>query len=409
MPPLPPPAPPLPAYGARSLMAAVPSVLAALGAEGFPNLLEVPPARCAVLLLVDGLGWELLVAHADDAPFLASRLGGARPITSGFPSSTAVSLAMLSTARPPVAHGLTGFTMAVPGADGAMNNITWAAHPSGIDLRDAAPPESIQPLPTVFEVAARAGVRMAAVGPAQHAGSGLSRAILRGGAFFPVGDGPGETARVVAEQLAGPRDGRRVAIYTYEPSVDAAGHRHGPGSQQWRAALRRADATARAIAAALPPDGLLALTADHGMVDLTGPEAVRVDIADRPDLAAGVRFLAGEARARHVHASAGEQDAVVQRWREGLDGLAWVASRDEAIAGGWFGPSAELRDGVAERIGDAVVAAADGRLGVFQRRVDPGEAQLAGHHGSFTTAELLVPWIVTPGLDAGEAAPATRR
>ena len=51
---------------------------------------------------------------------------------------------------------------------------------------------------------------------------------------------------------------------------------------------------------------------------------------------------------------------------------------------------------VRERIGD-VVCAAFGPVGVFQRLVDPGEASLAGHHGSLTSAELLVPWIVVRG------------
>jgi hypothetical protein len=389
-----PPAP-LPAYGFGSLAEVVPSLLAALGGPSERNVLEVPASQAAVVLVVDGLGWELLNAFASDAPFLARYLGTSRAITSGYPSSTATSLAMLSTARPPIAHGLTGYTMAAPGLGRAMNNLAWTTHgPDPRDLRVELPPEVVQPLPTVFELAAAAGVTMTAVGPGDHVGSGLTRAILRGGPYVPVASlaEPG-ALDAVAEALRG--DGPR-AVYTYDPALDGAGHRHGPGSDPWRAALRRADGIAAQLAARLPAGGLLAVTADHGMVDLSLPGARRLDLADRPDLAAGVAFLAGEARARHVHVELGQAAAVAGRWRDALGDDAWIVQRDNALDAGWFGPPGELRAAVRERVGD-VVCAARGSVGIFQRRVDPGEASLAGHHGSLTSAELLVPWIVVGG------------
>ena len=383
--------PVLPAYGHASLAEVVPSLLAALGVES-PNPLDVPPAKAVLLFVVDGLGWELLNDHAVDAPFLGAHLADARPITSGYPSSTAASLAMLSTGSPPIAHGLTGYTMAAPGLGRAMNNLAWTTHgPDPRDLRADVPPEAVQPLPTLFSLAAASGARMTAIGPEAHVGSGLTRAILRGGRYDGVPDLDDPVAEAaVAAALAG--DGPR-AVYTYHPSLDAAGHRHGPGSPEWRSALRRVDAIASRFAELLPPGGLLAVTADHGMVDLGGDDAERVEVSERPDLAAGVRFLAGEARARHVHAEAGQGDAVLQRWRDALGDRAWVRSRDEAIEAGWFGPVADLREAVRERIGDVVCAAA-GPLGVFQRLVDPGEASLVGHHGSLTSAEVRIPLLL---------------
>jgi len=383
--------PSLPAYGTGSLGEIVPSVLAALGSGG-PNALDVRAARAIALLVVDGLGWDLLLEHRDQAPFLAARLAGARSITSGYPSSTATSLAMLSTARPPIAHGLTGYTMAAPGLGRAMNNLAWTTHGAEPrDLRAELPPEEIQPLPTIFPQAAAAGVRMTAVGPGEHVGSGLTRAILRGGRYVPVRSIEDAAAvEAVRDGLAGPGP---AAVYAYDPKLDAAGHRFGPGSAAWVAALRRIDAIAERLAGVLPDDGLLIVTADHGMVDLSTPGSERIEISARPDLAAGVRFLAGEARARHVHVEPGETGAVLARWRDALGHAAWVLTRDEALSAGWFGPPAELREAVRERIGE-VVCAASGRIGVFHRLVDPGEASLAGHHGSLTSAEMLVPWIV---------------
>jgi len=45
------------------------------------------------------------------------------------------------------------------------------------------------------------------------------------------------------------------------------------------------------------------------------------------------------------------------------------------------------------RIGD-VIAAARTDVGVFQRDVDPLQANLIGHHGSLTETEQLVPLLV---------------
>ena len=57
------PAPPLPRYGTGSLGELVPSLLSALGIAGFANPLAVEPAARVCLLLIDGLGWELLRAN----------------------------------------------------------------------------------------------------------------------------------------------------------------------------------------------------------------------------------------------------------------------------------------------------------------------------------------------------------
>ena len=75
-------------------------------------------------------------------------------------------------------------------------------------------------------------------------------------------------------------------------------------------------------------------------------------------------------------------------WRERLADTAWVLSRAEAVAAGWFGPM--VTDRVLPRIGD-VVAASRGAGAVVASTTYSGEAELVGFHGSFTSAELLVP------------------
>ena len=60
-------------------------------------MLGLPETGRACLLVIDGLGLELLRAHQAAAPFLAELAFNSRPLTAGFPSTTVTSLASLGT------------------------------------------------------------------------------------------------------------------------------------------------------------------------------------------------------------------------------------------------------------------------------------------------------------------------
>jgi predicted AlkP superfamily pyrophosphatase or phosphodiesterase len=334
--------------------------------------------------LVDGLGWELLRENRASAPFLNSIAG--EPLTAGFPATTAASLSSLATGLPPGEHGLVGYTMALPGFDRAFNTLTWSLYGLGprVDLRDEVVPEAFQPQPTLAERAAAAGIPIHYLGPAFHQGSGLSRALGRGQRFHTA-----ESLEAIQEAALRRLDARPALVYGYHPRLDAAGHVQGVASQAWRDELVAVDHAARILAEQLPGDTVLVVTGDHGMLDLRPNE--RLDLADHPELSAGVTLLAGEARARYLRTAPGAAADVLSAWRSILGDRMWVWTRDEAIATGIFGP--RVSDQVRERIGD-VVAAAYGRVGIVQRDVDPAQARLNGHHGSLTAAEQLLPFLV---------------
>jgi hypothetical protein len=380
------PAPSLPRYGEASLADLLPSLLAALDVPGFANPLGVEPLRRACLLVVDGLGWEQLLANRRVAPVLAAAAERGRPITTGFPSTTATSLASIGTGLPPGRHGLVGYTIALPGMERAFNCLRWSPYGLGgaKDLRDRVVPEQLQPEPTGFEAAAADGVEVTLVGAGHFAASGFTRAALRGGGYWRT-HSLGDQA---AGALRGLGNGRRSLVYLYHPDLDRTGHVRGVDAEAWRLELAHIDRLVGQIAERLGGDAALFVTGDHGMVDLRPSQ--RVDLADQPELAAGVRLLAGEARARHVHTRRGAAGDVLAAWRGVLGHAMWVVGGEEAIAAGWFGP--EVHDEVRPRVGD-VVAAAHGPVGVVQREVDPTQALLTGHHGSMTSAEQLVPFL----------------
>src|SRR5512139_1426339 len=139
---------------------------------------DLPPTRRAVVVLVDGLGHDLLVRRAGHAPWLRGQLRGARRVTSGFPSTTATSMGSFGTGLAAGAHGLLGYEVLVPGADRLLNELSWD---------DGPDPRAWQPHETVFEAVARAGVEVVRVGPAYFDGSGLTNAAIRGGRFVAAG------------------------------------------------------------------------------------------------------------------------------------------------------------------------------------------------------------------------------
>ncbi|WP_385881310.1 alkaline phosphatase family protein [Umezawaea endophytica] len=348
------------------------------------DVIGVPAARRVCLLLIDGLGWELLRAHADTAPFLASLSG--KPITAGFPSSTATSIAALGTGLPTGEHGVVGYTFETNSL--LLNALGWNHHgaPHHTDLRPTAVPEEVQPRPTIFDRATAAGVAVRVVAPYQQEGSGLSRAALRGAPFqgvFAMGD-------LVSATLDALRSADRVFCYAYHADLDALGHFYGPGTEPWLLQLSFIDHVAASIAARLPTDALLAVVADHGMVTLT--EEDTVDYDTEPLLQAGVRLLGGEPRVRHVYTEPGATDDVLAAWQQVLGDRAWLLRRDEAIALGLFGPSVATH--VYPRIGNLVVAAR-GTAAVVRTTVEARLSGFIGQHGSLTSAEQLVPLLLT--------------
>jgi Type I phosphodiesterase / nucleotide pyrophosphatase len=366
--------PAVPRYGESALADLTPSVLAALGVAGASNVLGLPELPRACVLLVDGLGWELLRAHPEEAPFLASLAG--RALTAGFPATTATSLGSFGTGRPPGGHGLFGYTFAIPGTGRLLNCLRWT---------DQVDPLVWVPGPTVFERAVAAGVSTSHISARAYKNSGLTRAVYRG-ARYVAADSLGQLVAMTEREL---RKGDRSFVTVYHSDLDSTGHLYGSGSTAWRHQLVFVDLLARRIAEVLPPDAALYVTADHGM---TNPSD-RVDADREPGMRDGVALLGGEARARHVYAAPGAAGDVLATWTELIGDRAWVMSRADAVEAGLFGAVSES---LRPRIGD-VVAIPHGELAIVASETEAGASALVGMHGSVVAAEQLVPLLSFDG------------
>lgn len=295
--PLDPRSAPLPKYGTGSLADLLPAVAAGQEVPGVSSDLVLAPADRVCVFLVDGLGWELLRAHPEQAPFLTSLLpsslnGSGKPLTAGFPSTTATSLASVGTGLPPGAHGLVGYTVLDPATGQLMNQLRW---------QPWTDPHLWQPYPTVFQLADAAGVHTCQVSAPTFAETPLTKIALSGGTFHGRLTGE-ERMDLAAEQLGA---AGRSLVYTYYSEVDGKGHRFGVDSREWRDQLRYVDGLVQRLAERLPPRSALYVTADHGMIDIPFDPDSRIDFDEDWELRAGVALLGGEGRARHVYAVPG--------------------------------------------------------------------------------------------------------
>lgn len=356
---------------ARSLTGVVTESLAAL--EGDATWL--PPARSAIVLVIDGLGAQNLAARRGHARFLSAIAGRRDVARTVFPSTTAAALTSLLTGRAPGSHGIVGYRVRVPGTDRAPNQLKgWES--DGLD------PLSWQRAVPLLERESARGRPCFAVSRAEYRDSGFTRATLRG-AEHVGSDDPAERT-VIAADLARRHPG--AFVYAYIPDLDVAGHKHGWESDEWASALERVDAAVRALGDALAPGVGAIVTADHGMVDV--PRHRQVLLQEGDALLRDVALVGGEPRMLHLYAQPGAADAVADVWRESESARSWVLTRDEAISAGLFGPvDAEVR----ERIGDVVVAARSA-VAYYDDRVDDKAAQrMVGQHGSLTSQERIVP------------------
>lgn len=373
-----------------------------------------------VMVLVDGLGWQMLRERAGHTPNLRRLLADSDYLHTCAPSTTAAALTTLATGVYPGAHAMVGYAVRDPLLRGHLG----AGHVPGpgdvFDLitfkNSSHDPLTWQSVPTLIERAnanAGCGPQLGAVsiGRSKFAGSGLSLAAWRG--FKHIGvdaldQRPYQAYRAIKE-------GAKL-VYLYVGELDHAGHNHGWHSDKWLEALEALDAMVGQLFRRLPAGTRIVLTADHGMVDTDRHH--RIDLAKEKELAKDVVAVAGESRFLQLYVpddvasapaagspglgvagargdggvveNSGREklaQSVAKRWAEFLgDRAIWVGTDPSPLMG-------PLSPGARAAVGDVLVALNDNWTVVDSRVQSFHATQLIGVHGSLTPVELEVPLI----------------
>ena len=330
-----------------------------------------------LLFLIDGFGFDTLSQYADVMPTM-SRMFNHGLVQTSFPSTTATSLATLTTGELPGVHGMLGYTVQVPRSGGRLlNALKWD---------ERVDPENWQPVETLFQRASAIGISVTHVAAKRYENSGFTRAVFRGAEY--------KGANVVADLVSETKQALQKTpsfVYLYVNDLDNAGHSDGVGSDKWIAALSAIDQMVSQLMKEVPKGTRIWVTSDHGMINVEE----KIIIGQDNPLLTGVSVIAGEPRARHLYL---ENDSVQARvdaaslWQEYLQEKALVLTREQAISSDLFG--AQLSADAIDRMGEVIAIARGGLVLLDPERADK-EGAMVGHHGSDSDIESQVGLLTT--------------
>jgi len=354
----------------------------------------VAPAA-VYLVIVDGLGAD--AATAERMPRLADavRDGGSWLVaTAAMPTRTNPNHASLLTGAQPAAHGITG-------------NWYW----TGIAERELGEPALLE-VETLFTAIERQR-------PALTTVAAFAKAKLRHlfGAAPGRQTGPDVSWRPAEDDIYAARDeetmaGFRSLVQAHEPAfavvaladVDGAGHRDGPGTASYWAAVGNADRLIGTLLDDLEAAGrwnrsVVLVTADHGFMALRAAPGDQIASAA---LAAGGAHVVADGGIAHVYAGAAGS----------LEGTIAAARRHAGIAAVYARlPRADVPGVPADwhvdhpRMGDLLLVARPGFTFVGGPQ-DPTR-RFRGNHGG--PGERRIPLVVVGGHPALSRAPSGAR
>jgi len=356
-----------------------PSIFSSLGLESAVDHLAVgqSPMGRELLFLIDGFGFDTLATYADAMPTMSRMFNHGR-IQTAFPSTTATSLATLTTGELPGAHGMLGYTVQVPRSGGRLlNALKWD---------ERVDPENWQPIETLFQRAAAAGINVTHVAAKRYENSGFTRAVFRGAQY--------KGANLVADLISETKLALHKApsfVYLYVNDLDTAGHSDGVGSEKWIAALSMIDQMVSQLMKEVPKGTRIWVTSDHGMINVQEKIVIGLDNS----LMQGVSVVAGEPRARHLYLDSDSPTARAETaslWQEYLQDKALVLTREQAISSNLFG--SEVSADALDRMGEVIAIASGGLALLDADRVDK-EGAMVGHHGADSDIESQVGLLTT--------------
>lgn len=371
--------------GQSSLADVLPSCLAAMGVPGFPNELNVPLVRSAVVVLIDGLGSHNLAQASAHARYLCGLGGKGDTIHTVFPSTTASALASLTTGTMPGVHGMLGYRIMDPASGRVINQLTGIS-----TLKDPAQWLGATPL---YVAAAEANIYPAVVAHPRFANTPLTQLIHRGAHRYQ--------ARTLDERVAEvhkiAREPGSQLIVLYISELDECAHNRGVNSSDWALLLESVDSAVKNLVASLPLDVGVLVTADHGVVDI--PAHKQLLYGEDQGLFEGIADIGGEPRCLQLYfdteASSETRARVLAQWAQDMEGIAWVMTKEAVIAQGLLG---EVSEGNAERIGDIWVLARKDVVFYDVRDNTLKGRSMIGQHGGMSETELTVPLLRAGGF-----------
>ena len=341
-------------------------------------------ARRVILVVIDGLGTELLDARAPMGALQDYRVAN---LTSVYPPTTAAAVSTFMSGLAPQQHGLTGWFMYFRQLGTVVAVLPFmprfsarAISHDGIDIG------CVVDCPSFFDAI---DAPSATLQPAAIVDSDFSRRLGGKAARRPF-QSLDEFAAML--RCACRAESDEKFVYAYWSELDRLAHIHGPSSAIVAEHLQELDKTLGSILKICATnDTLLVITADHGFVD--SPAEYHIELDAHPEMSRMLSLpLCGEPRSAYCYVKARYHDKFRDYVGNELDGIAHLVPSEQLIDEGWFG-CGEQHPELLDRIGDFTLQM-QAQYTIGDRVAGEPATQLRGVHGGTSAAEMFVPLIV---------------
>jgi hypothetical protein len=347
-----------------------------LALDGKSNPLSLPARQSYLVVLVDGLGVANIKAAGGHAGFLNQKLKSSKSLFSGFPTTTATSLASFATGKQSGEHAFIGYRVFDREVSKPINLLN--------DLGAEFPPQKYQDLRTISEQAAEAGKNVLTVGPGEYEASGFTQATMPASKYLAAKTLQ-ERFEIARAEISKPG----ALVYLYIPELDQLAHRFGTQSQNWLNTIEDLDSVLSAFTKSLPKSAGVILTADHGVIDVAQTSHLYLEqFESMSDLA----MIGGDPRVGFLYFDSGV-DLVAKReaLQEDLGSLVEVVTVQELVDAGWYQPLSQA----AQKVAPDLVLLPKGNRVVYHREFAKVKSMsMIGQHGGMSKAEWEVPLLV---------------
>ena len=337
-------------------------------------------AEHCVFVLADGLGMELLEEQPDGA-FLRSHI--AMEMQPVFPSTTAAAITSIATGLWPSEHGAPAWWTHLPehGVTATILPFVERFSKRPLEERGIQVTGVLTAPPLLPRFARDARTYM----PRAIAHSSYSR-YFTGGTPVEGYDGLRAAADAITARIdsaAGP-----TYTYLYIPDIDATEHVHGTRSREARAAVDRVDRAVARLAERVAGRARVALSADHGLIDVP-PRRRHIVRRDDEIMRHLLAPPYGEPRVPMFAVKPAQSEAFAACFRRRYGDTFALLTTDEAGGLRLFGPG-PLGATTRARIGDFLALCATPEVLVYEHADDP----MQGYHGGLSPAEMRIPLVV---------------
>lgn len=315
------------------------------------------------LVVLDGLGLNLLKLHEQQTRFLKSKLK--TTLSSVFPPTTAAATTAIMTGLTPYESGYFGWFQYFEDED---IHYTIFTREDYYDQKKAIPKDFFDKYlkrETIFE----------RIGKARLAKTKLfypKKVDKEGYDTFDEG-----LKRMVDFQ----NNHHKTLSYLYSIEPDLSQHAYGITAKEVSDALKSLDDSLKAIETALPNDTLLLITADHGLVDVEA-----INLFDYHDITSTFEHLpAGEPRATQFFIKEGMQEYFIGFFNEHFSDYFNLYTKEEFLCKKLLGEG-EKSPLIDTCLGDFIAIAKDR----FMFQLSDEKSHLA-HHAGMSRGELDVP------------------